>query len=97
VTPAEVEALVHRLAPDLDAFAAPWALIGSGALILLGVPLELAADLDVVVGVEGAARLRSAWADWREIGEPKAPTGRSGRRILRAIGRRGGRSRSWAG
>lgn len=72
---AEVEALFSRLAPELDAFAAPWAVIGSGALILLGAPIETAADLDVVCGVEGAARLRAAWADWLEPGEPKAPDG----------------------
>jgi len=75
VTPAEVEALVQRLAPDLDAFASPWSLIGSGALILLGVPLEDAADLDVVTGVDGAGRLRSAWAGWLDDQEPKAPDG----------------------
>lgn len=75
MTPSEVEALVAELAPDLDALAAPWALIGSGALILLGVPLETAADLDVVTSVDGAARLRAAWADWLEPGEPKAPDG----------------------
>lgn len=75
MTPVEVEALVQRLAPDLDAFAAPWSLIGSGALILLGVPLETAADLDVVTGVDGAQRLRAAWSGWLEPGEAKAPDG----------------------
>jgi hypothetical protein len=75
MTPAEVEALVHRLAPDLDAFAAPWSLIGSGALILLGVPLDEAADLDVVTSVDGAGRLRAAWASWLDEGERKAPDG----------------------
>lgn len=75
MTPAELRALFDRLASDLDAFAAPWSLIGSGALILLGVPLETAGDLDVVTGVEGAARLRSAWSGWLAPGEPKAPDG----------------------
>lgn len=75
MTPGEVEALVQRLAPDLDAFAAPWSLIGSGALILLGVPIEDAADLDVVTGVDGAQRLRAAWSGWLEAGEAKAPDG----------------------
>ncbi|WP_293680093.1 hypothetical protein [uncultured Phenylobacterium sp.] len=75
MTPSEVEALFHRLAPDLDAMAAPWSVIGSGALILLGVPLEAAADLDIVTGVDGAERLRSAWVGWLDAAEPQAPDG----------------------
>jgi hypothetical protein len=75
VTPAEVEALFQRVAPDLDALAAPWAVIGSGALILLGAPLEAAADLDIVTGVDGARRLRAAWAGWLDSDEAKAPDG----------------------
>jgi hypothetical protein len=72
---AGIEALLERLAPDLDAHAAPWALIGSAALMLLGVPLEAAGDLDVVTDPAGAARLRSAWARWLQPGEPHAPDG----------------------
>lgn len=75
MTPSQVRGLFEQVAGDLDAFAAPWALIGSGALILLGAPLDTAGDLDVVTGVDGAGRLRSAWADWLEVGEPKAPDG----------------------
>ncbi|MEW5685179.1 MAG: hypothetical protein AB1942_09690 [Pseudomonadota bacterium] len=72
---AEVEALFENVAPDLDAFAAPWSLIGSGALVLVGAPIDEAADLDVVCGVQGAARLRAAWSDWLEPGEAKTPDG----------------------
>jgi hypothetical protein len=75
MTSAELRALFEYVAPDLDAFAAPWSLIGSGALIMLGVPLEDAADLDVVTGVDGAGRLRAAWAGWLDTAEPKAPDG----------------------
>lgn len=75
MTPADLRILFERVAPDLDAFAAPWGLLGSGALILLGVPLEAAADLDVVTGVDSARRLRAAWSGWLEPGEPKAPDG----------------------
>ena len=75
MTAAEVEALFQQVAPDLNALASPWALIGSGALILLGAPLDEAGDLDVVTNVEGAGRLRAAWAGWLEPGEPKAPDG----------------------
>ncbi|WP_296597799.1 hypothetical protein [Phenylobacterium sp.] len=75
MTPADLRRLFENVAPDLDAFAQPWSLIGSGALILLGAPFEAAADLDVVTGVDGAARLAAAWAGWLEPGEPKAPDG----------------------
>jgi len=75
MTPADLRRLFENVAPDLDAFAAPWSLIGSGALILLGAPVDGAADLDVVTSVDGAGRLRSAWAGWLEPGEPKAPDG----------------------
>jgi hypothetical protein len=73
--PSELRRLFERVATDLDAFATPWSLIGSGALILLGVPLEGAADLDVVTSVHGAGRLRSAWSGWLEASEPKTPDG----------------------
>ena len=75
MTPDELRTLLGHVAPDLDAFAAPWMLIGSGALILLGVPLDEAGDLDVVTGQEGARRLRSAWGEWLDPAEPKAPDG----------------------
>ena len=75
MTPAELRHLFENVAPDLDAFASPWSLIGSGALILLGVPLETAADLDVVTSVDGAGRLRAAWAAWLEDAQSKAPDG----------------------
>jgi len=75
MTPAELRELFEHVAPDLDAFAAPWSLIGSGALILLGAPMDDAADLDVVTSVDGAGRLRAAWAGWLEAVEPKAPDG----------------------
>jgi hypothetical protein len=75
VSPAELRSLFENVAPDLDAFAAPWSLIGSGALILLGAPVDDAADLDVVTGLDGAGRLRAAWAGWLETAEPKAPDG----------------------
>src|SRR4051812_14054279 len=75
MTPFEVETLFNRLAPDLDAFAAPWSLIGSGALILLGAPVDEAADLDVVTSITGAGRLREAWAAWLKAGPAKEPDG----------------------
>ena len=67
--------LLDQLRPDLEAVAAPWAVIGSGALMLLGVPVDVANDLDVVTGVEGAGRLRRLWADWRCPEDGKRPDG----------------------
>jgi hypothetical protein len=75
MTPADLRALFERVAPDLDGLAQPWMLIGSGAMVLLGVPLETAADLDVVTSLDGASRLRAAWDGWLEAGEPKLPDG----------------------
>jgi hypothetical protein len=75
MSPAEVRVLLAGLAPDLDRLAAPWTVIGSGALILLGAPVDEAADLDIVTSVDGSGRLRGAWADWLRADEPKAPDG----------------------
>ncbi|MDZ4373244.1 MAG: hypothetical protein U1C74_17725 [Phenylobacterium sp.] len=75
MTPAELRHLFENVAPDLDAFAAGWSLIGSGAMILLGAPVDAAADLDVVTGLDGAGRLRAAWAGWLDPAEPKAADG----------------------
>lgn len=75
MTPADLRHLFENVAPDLDAFAQPWSLIGSGALILLSAPIDEAADLDVVCDVDGARRLRAAWASWLAPGEAKAPDG----------------------
>lgn len=75
MTPDDLRMLFDHVAPDLDAFAAPWSLIGSGALILLGAPIDAAADLDVVTSVAGAGRLEAAWAGWRAPGQAKAPDG----------------------
>lgn len=75
MSPAELDNLFQRIAPDLDAFAAPWSLVGSGALILLGAPVDQAADLDVVTNIAGAGRLRTAWAAWLCAGEAKTPDG----------------------
>ena len=75
MTLAGLRRLLERVTPDLDAHAEPWSLIGSGALILLGVPVGEAADLDVVTSSEGALRLRGAWRSWLMIGEAKAPDG----------------------
>jgi hypothetical protein len=67
--------LLDRLKPDLDAVAMPWTLIGSGALILLGLPLGAANDLDIVTSAEGAVRLRTLWSDWLGLDGARVPDG----------------------
>lgn len=71
----DLRGLLDHLTPPLDAHAAPWVLIGSGALMLAGAPVESAADLDVVTTPECAVRLRAAWADWLSPHEAKPPDG----------------------
>ena len=71
----EVRNLLNNLTPDLDAMASPWIVIGSGALMLLGAPVEAAADLDIVTEPAAARRLRAVWKDWLHGGEAKAPDG----------------------
>ena len=71
----EVRNLLNNLTPDLDAMAPPWVVIGSGALMLLGAPVEAAADLDIVTDRAAARRLRVLWESWLQCGEAKASDG----------------------
>lgn len=66
MSPAELEALVRRLAPELAQLAEPWAVIGSGALMIVGLPVTDCPDLDIVTTAAGAAALEAAWRDWRQ-------------------------------
>lgn len=75
MSPVEIDALLAHLSPDLDRLAAPWSVIGSGGLMLLGAPVDQAADLDIVTSADGGRRLREAWAGWLAPGDPKAPDG----------------------
>jgi hypothetical protein len=75
LSPDDLSVLLDRLKPDLDAVARPWALIGSGALILLGLPLGAANDLDIVTSAEGAGRLRTLWSGWLSSDGAKIPDG----------------------
>ena len=69
----EVRNLLNNLTPDLDAMASPWVVIGSGALMLLGAPIEAAADLDIVTDRAAARHLRALWKTWLQCGGAKAP------------------------
>ena len=71
----DLAALLDRLTPDLDAVTEPWMVIGSGALMLLGLPLGAANDLDIVTSAEGAGRLRARWADWLGSDGARIPDG----------------------
>lgn len=66
MSPAEVEALLRRLEPDLAALPEPWTVIGSAALMIAGLPVERCPDLDILTTAAGAARLEEAWAEWRD-------------------------------
>lgn len=66
MSPAELEALVRRLAPDLARLSEPWAVIGSGALMMVGLPVEDCPDLDILTTGAGAAALEAAWRRWRD-------------------------------
>ena len=75
MSPDGLAALLDRLTPDLESIGEPWTVIGSGALILLGLPLETANDLDIVTSADGAGRLQMVWADWLCAAEAKLPDG----------------------
>ena len=75
MSPDDLSVLLDRLKADLDAVARPWVLIGSGALVLLGLPLGSANDLDIVTSAEGAGRLRSLWSRWLGSDAVSVPDG----------------------
>ena len=76
MTPGDLARLLGRLAPALEALDEPWVFIGSAALMILGLPLEDCADLDVLTTTTGAQRLERAWSAWRAADygpDPAAP------------------------
>ena len=75
MSPDALAVLLDRLTPDLESIGEPWTVIGSGALILLGLPVESANDLDIVTSVVGAGRLRTVWAEWLSPADGKLPEG----------------------
>ncbi len=75
MTPDALLRLLSAVTPALDENAATWCLIGSGALVVLGVPVADAVDLDVVTDPEGARALRVIWSHWLPISEPRTPDG----------------------
>lgn len=66
LTPAQVETLLRRLAPDLAAISEPWTIIGSAALMIVGLPVEDCPDLDILTTEAGAAGLETRWSVWRD-------------------------------
>lgn len=76
MSPLELQALLQRLALDLHALDAPWAIIGSAALVIAGVPGLDCPDLDILTTRAGAEALERAWAMWRRddyVPDPAAP------------------------
>ena len=60
IPPGLVETL-EQIAPDLDAMAEDWWLIGSAALVLSGVNLGRVEDIDILTTPAGAAFLSERW------------------------------------
>ncbi len=75
MTPRDLESLLLRLAPALDALAEPWSLIGSGALIVAGAAWPACDDADILTTEAGAAVLEAAWAGWRDPAYAPDPNG----------------------
>lgn len=53
----------EKVATDLDGLPDDYFLIGSGALVMSGVPLEEVADIDLLTTQKSAGILRKKWAD----------------------------------
>ena len=68
MNPGGVADLLRLTRPALDAMNQPWCVIGSGALMIAGAPVEDCPDLDILTTGTGAAFLEQAWADQREGG-----------------------------
>jgi len=66
VNRAALEALYADLAPALAGLAEPWCVIGSGAMMIIGAPVEACPDLDIMTTARGAEALEAAWAVRRD-------------------------------
>jgi len=88
MSPNEVEALLERLAPDLDGLGEPWTIIGSGALMILGFPVGECSDVDILTTRSGAAALERLWRHRRQVAyqPPAAPFASQFSRYLWAEG-----------
>ena len=75
MSPCEVEELLERLAPDLDALTEPWTIIGSTALMILGFPVAQCPDVDILTTTRGAEQLHDRWGGHVLAGytPPEAP------------------------
>ena len=76
MSPETLTKLLARLGPDLEALDEPWIIIGSSALIILGLPLADCQDLDILTTSAGAWQLEEVFAPWRVSGhlpDPSAP------------------------
>jgi len=78
----QFSALLQRLGPELDRLDEPWAIIGGGALTILGFSVEDLPDVDIATTAAGAYRLRRAWDGWWLNSDPD-PSGRFRSRYAR--------------
>ena len=83
MTPNDLERLLLRLAPALDALAEPWSLIGSAALIVAGSAWPACDDVDILTTEAGALALEVAWAGWRDPAYAPDPSARFRSRFSR--------------
>ena len=58
----KIERVLSFISPDLQTLKDNYFVIGSCALILSGVPIEMTSDLDLLVSNEDAEQLKSVWA-----------------------------------
>lgn len=63
---AALAALYAALEPALAALDAPWCIIGSGAAMIAGAPVEDCPDLDIMTTTAGALALETAWEACRD-------------------------------
>lgn len=61
----ELERLYADIAPTLAALSEPWCVIGSGAMMIAGLPVEDCPDLDIMTTGAGAAAIEAAWGERR--------------------------------
>ena len=59
-------ALYATLLPTLESLDAPWSLIGSGALMVAGGPINVCTDLDLMTTAWGAETLEAVWTAHRD-------------------------------
>jgi hypothetical protein len=61
----KIEDVISLISPDLQTLKDDYFVIGSCAMILLGIPIDKTSDLDLFVSHEDAEHLKVIWANRR--------------------------------